>query len=336
MRQVRWARFRVTVVTLVSLLILGTLMYLLSGGGLFTSRVVIYLYVPDATGIEPGAPVRVDGIDVGRVAAIGLSGSKQPNRVIRASLKVDRAQLPSIHTDSTAQISADTLIGDKFVDIASGPGVTGIRPGGELRLKEQTDLMRTLDLVQFAEQLRQIDAAIGDIENGRNAVGQLVLSEDLYNDLRDRLTGLEKGLRRAADVSGTLGQAIYGRDLYQRIAEPLEALDHSIGLIQEGQGTAGHLLRDDAEYRNLESQMEDLRKGIAEARSGPLLASDALYADWNRKLGQWIATVDEVNSNPAFESSAAYDNLNGMAQTLRDTLRDFRQNPRKYLRLKVF
>ena len=336
MRQVSWARFRVTVVTLVSLLILGTLMYLLSGGGLFTNKVVIYLYVPDATGIEPGGPVRVDGIDVGRVAAVGLSGSKQPNRIIRVSLKVERAQLPSIHTDSTAQISADTLVGDKFVDIASGPGATGIRPGGELRLKEQTDLMRTLDLVQFAEQLRQIDAVLSDIENGRNAVGQLVLSEDLYNDLRDRLTGLEKGLRRAVDVSGTLGQAIYGRDLYQRIAEPLEALDHGIELIQEGQGTAGHLLRDEAEYRNLASQVADLRKGIAQARSGPLLASEALYTDWNRKLGQWIAAVDDVNSNPALETSAAYDNLNGMARTLRDTLRDFRQNPRKYLRLKVF
>jgi hypothetical protein len=80
----------------------------------------------------------------------------------------------------------------------------------------------------------------------------------------------------------------------------------------------------------------DLRKGIAQARSGPLLASEALYTDWNRKLGQWIAAVDDVNSNPALETSAAYDNLNGMARTLRDTLRDFRQNPRKYLRLKVF
>jgi len=336
MRQVSWARFRVTVVTLVSLLILGTLMCLLSGGGLFTNKVVIYLYVPDATGVEPGAPVRVDGIDVGRVAAVGLSGSKQLDRVIRVSLKVDSVQLPSIHTDSTAQISADTLIGDKFVDIASGSGVAPIRPGQELRLKEQADLMRTLDLAQFNEQLRQIDAVLSDIESGKNPVGQLVLSADLYNDLRDRLTGLEKGLRRAVDVSGTLGQVIYGRDVYQRIAEPLEALDHSIELIQEGQGTAGHLLRDDAEYRNLESQMADLRKGIAEVRSGPLFASGAQYTGWNRKLGQWIATVDDVNSNPAFATSVAYDNMRGMAEELRDTLRDFRQNPQKYLRLKVF
>ncbi len=336
MRQVSWARFRVTAVSLVALLILGTLMYLLSGGGLFTNKTVIYLYVPDATGVEADTPVEVDGINVGRVAAVRLSGSKQPNRAIRLSLKINRAQLPSIHTDSTAQISTDSLIGDKFVDISSGPGVTPIRAGGELQLKEQADLMHTLDLEQFAKQLRQIDAALSDIENGRNAVGKLVLTDDLYISLRDQLTGLQKGLRRAVDVSGTLGQVIYGRDLYRRIAEPLEALDHGIELIQEGQGTAGHLLRDDADYRNLESQAAELRKGIAAARSGPLFASDTLYTDWNRKLGQWIATVDNLNSDSAFATSAAYDNLNGMLEELRDAMRDFHRNPKKYMRMKVF
>jgi len=133
-----------------------------------------------------------------------------------------------------------------------------------------------------------------------------------------------------------VGQVIYGRDVYQRIAEPLEALDHSVELIQEGQGTAGHLIRDDAEYRNLEKQLADLRKSLAEVRSGPLFASDALYADWNRKLGQWIIAVDDANANPGFATSAAYDNLNGMAEELRNTLRSFRQDPQKYLRLKVF
>jgi hypothetical protein len=31
-----------------------------------------------------------------------------------------------------------------------------------------------------------------------------------------------------------------------------------------------------------------------------------------------------------------YENLNGEARELRDTLREFRQNPRKFLRLKIF
>jgi phospholipid/cholesterol/gamma-HCH transport system substrate-binding protein len=177
---------------------------------------------------------------------------------------------------------------------------------------------------------------LSDIENGRNEVGQLVLTDDLYKSLRDQLTDVEKGLRRAVAVTGSLGKVIYGRDVYQRIAEPVEALAHSLELIQEGQGTAGHLIRDDADYRDLQRQIGDLEKSVAEVKSGPMFASDALYTDWNRKLGQWIEAVDQVNANPNFATTDAYDNLNGMAEELRNTLRNFRENPQRYLRLKIF
>ncbi len=35
-------------------------------------------------------------------------------------------------------------------------------------------------------------------------------------------------------------------------------------------------------------------------------------------------------------TSAVYDNLQGMAKELQTTTKDFRENPKKYLRFKVF
>src|SRR5947207_6527469 len=58
--QVRWAKFRVTVTTLVALTILATLIILLTGGTLFQPQSEIYLFISDATGIVKGSPVRVD------------------------------------------------------------------------------------------------------------------------------------------------------------------------------------------------------------------------------------------------------------------------------------
>ena len=46
--------------------------------------------------------------------------------------------------------------------------------------------------------------------------------------------------------------------------------------------------------------------------------------------------VDEVNAMPMFSSSEMFDNLHGAAAQMRNTLKDFRENPRKYLRLKIF
>ena len=81
--QVNWAKFRASAVILAALMILGTLVYLLTGGTFLEPKAQIYLYLPDATGVAPGSPVRVDGISVGKVSLVELSGSNEPNRVVK-------------------------------------------------------------------------------------------------------------------------------------------------------------------------------------------------------------------------------------------------------------
>src|SRR5580698_2614397 len=130
-RQVNWARFRVCVVIAVALIILAELFYLLTGGTLFQQKAELYLFMPDSTGIAGGSPVRVDGIDVGKVDRVALSGSTQPNRIVRATMTVEQRWLRTIPVDSFAQLSTETLIGDKFVDVTSGASRTTIRPNGE-------------------------------------------------------------------------------------------------------------------------------------------------------------------------------------------------------------
>jgi hypothetical protein len=49
-----------------------------------------------------------------------------------------------------------------------------------------------------------------------------------------------------------------------------------------------------------------------------------------------IRQVDEFNSGPMLTTSAVYDNLQGMAHELQTTTKEFRENPQKFLRLKLF
>ena len=46
--------------------------------------------------------------------------------------------------------------------------------------------------------------------------------------------------------------------------------------------------------------------------------------------------VARFNTNPLMSSSEMYDNLNGFATQLRDSVKEFRQDPRKFLRLGPF
>ncbi|MGA2269651.1 MAG: MlaD family protein [Bryobacteraceae bacterium] len=335
-RQVRWAKFRVLTVSVAAVIILSILAYLLTGGSLLLERAPVYLYLPDATGLGPGAPVRVDGIGVGKVRSVTLSGSSEPNRVVKVTMAVERGRLASIPDDSTAQVASETVVGDKFVDVSSGTSAHYVSPGGEIAFKGSPELLKTLDLGQFQQRLKVVSALLDDIEQGRSDLGQFVQGEQMYDDLRKRFAQIQSGIRAAASTTSDVGRELHTDRLYRQISQPLLDLDGSLARLQSGQGAAGQLLRDSAQYEKLRSDAEDLRHSIADLRASEFLQSDSLYAGWNRRVSSLIESVDALNRSPAMTTSQAYDNLNGVARELQDTVRDFRQNPRKFMRLKVF
>ena len=211
-----------------------------------------------------------------------------------------------------------------------------VSAGGEIVFKGSPDLLKTLDIGQFEKQLKIVSALLDDIEQGRSDLGQFVQGEQMYNDLRKRLSQIESGIRAAASTTSAVGHELHTDQLYQQISRPLIELDRSLARLQSGQGDASQLLHDSAQYDKLRSDTEDLRRSIADLRAAELMRSDTLYADWNRGVLSLIESVDAFNRGPAMTTSQAYDNLNGFARELQDTVRDFRQNPRKFMRIKVF
>ena len=333
---VKWAKFRVLAVSLAAAAVLCTMVYLLTGGSLLEQRALIYLYIPDATGLEKGSPVRVDGIDVGKVSAVQLTGSNRPDRIVRVTLAVTRDRLASFTADSVAQLSADSLVGDQFVDVTSGTAAQAIRDGGELIYKVQPDLVKSLDLTQFTRQLRDLDAVLTDLEQGRSEFGKFFQGTEFYNDLSKRLRELNAGIREAVGTNTAVGNLLTSDQKYRKAGDLLGRLDQSLAQLESGQGDFGRLLRDSGQYDQLLASVRDLHKSVTAFGGGTLLQSEAQYAEWNRKLAGWIESVDELNTNPMVLPPAVYENLSGQARELGDTLREFRENPRKFLWLKIF
>src|SRR5664279_4188849 len=332
-RQVNWAKFRASAVIVAGLLILGTLSFLLTGGTLLEPKTQIYLFLPDATGVAPGSPVRVDGIGVGKVTLVELSGSNEPNRVVKVTMSVGRDRLSSITDDSTAETTSDTIIGDKFIDVTSGTGARHLMPGGELQFKGSGDLMQRLDIAQFQQQMHLIEILLDDIEQGRSPLGAFIMGDAIYNDLRDKIADLQRGIHVAADTTTAVGQALYTDALYRRLIEPLRQLDESLARLQSGQGTGGALLRDTQQYEQALAQVAELRRSIESLHGAEMIASDRDYNDWTRQVGAIIRQVDEFNAGEMLTTSAVYDNFDGMAKEFQAKGKEFRENPRKFLRM---
>lgn len=333
--RVQWARLRVAAVSLVSLIILATLLYLLTGATMFREEATLYLFIPDASGLATGSPVQVDGIQVGKVTGIALSGLPDPARTVKVTIAVDRGTLPAIPPDSWAQLSVQSPVGDKFVDV-TGKGTGVRRPNTEIIYREQPDVFKSLDPAQFARQLREVDALLADIESGRSRVGQFVLGTQMYNDLRKRLTQIEDDITKGAATTSAVGQALYTDVLYRRLVGGFAALDAELARLQSGQGEAGRFLRDTSQYEAARAAAADLRRAVSALGASPFFQSDQLYTDVNRGLAMMIDTVAEFNRSPMLGNPALYDNLNGWAREFSTQVQDFREHPAKYLRVKLF
>lgn len=316
--------------------IFSVLLYLLTGGTLLTPKATAFTYIPDATALTSDSPVRVNGVDVGKVKGVALSGSNEPNRVVRITMQIEEEHLRDIPVDSFVQISTDNVVGDKYVDITRGRSPATIQRNSEIVFKEQSELLKTLDIAQFEERVRTVDATLDDIEQGRSELGKFVLHDDVYKDLLRYVGDFQKSLRAVANPSNSIGSMVYTDKLYRQIQEPVAELDASLAQLQSGQSEIGRLLRDDAQYTQLRDMIADLRKTVASLQSNQFLQSDQQYADWNRMLASFLQNADEVAASPMLATSEQYESWTGMAKEMRDGLQDLRKDPKKFLRLKLF
>lgn len=325
-----WARFRVTVVAIVATAIVSVLVYLLTGGTLLTQKVTLYLYIPDATGLDSTSFVRVNGISVGKVEKVELSGSPAP-RVVRVTMKIEHDRLADIPADSTAQIAIEGNVGNQYVAVTQGTAAARIQPNGEITYRAAPELLKTLDIRQFGQQLRAMDATLADIEGGRTLLGQFVIGTEMYDSLRRSLTQLDRDFHKATDVTGQVGQFVRNDEVYRKISGPLMELDDRLARIQ-----SGSLLREDSQYVQFRDQAANLRKTLADIRTQPFLTSDEMYVSWSQELRSLTRSVDQFEATPEMRNSMTYENLSGSLHELRGTIREFREHPTKFLRLKLF
>lgn len=204
----------------------GVLLLLLVGFAGFTpwkKTDTYYVLVPDSVnGLEPGSPVELRGVRVGRVVA--FDPAPHDFAGVRVSLEIE----PGAHVTSTARafLKFKGLTGLRLIDIeqtsSSGPRVA---PGNTIPYEETTierlsersgDLLdKAVNVMQGADSLiQQIDAIAGRLEP-------------------ERLN------RAASDASAALLQfRIAGAELTRTLSETRHSLRNTL---REAEGTLKHV-----------------------------------------------------------------------------------------------
>lgn len=356
--QAKWARLKAGILAIVAMVILAILIFLITGHtNLFQSQSLIYTYMADAAALSNGAPVNLDGIPIGKVKRIALSGSKDPQRLVRIEMQIPEDQLKNIPVDSLSQISAANVLGTKYINIKSGRSSTAVKPGEEIpsvATGEIQDLVQQgfgvlnslQDTVKLVNKVVQdVDDVVGLVQSGKGSIGKLLVDDTMYKNI----LAITDEVKQLADVlnsdRGTLGKLIYDRELYDDLRKTVSKVDTVVDDLQAGQGTAGKFLKDPAVYDELHKTLVDVHQIVTDLNegkgtAGKLLKSDELHKELSDSLSKLDLMMDKINSGQGtigqlLVNPQMYDNLNGATRELHLLMQDFRANPKKFLRIKL-
>ncbi len=346
-----WAKLRVGLLAIGGIALLTSLVfYITSSQHLFESRSKIFAFLDTSGGLLKNAPVRLNGMVVGKVTEVILSGDNRPKRIIRVTLEVEDAMLANIPVDSKVTIGAENLLGAKLIAIKKGTATAHVEKGGELPSGSNAELddiqeQASATIAVMQNILTKAEGIVSQVEAGKGTIGKLLIDEELYGRFLSITKEVEKLSAALTAGKGTMGKLLSDETLYNDVRKSVARVDQVIADVQAGQGTAGKLLKDDAVYNEAKASLVEMRKLLADLNAGQgtagkLLKDDAIANQISATINRVDTMLDKVNRGEGslgqlLVNPSLYENLNGTAAEMKGLMKDFRANPRKFLRIKL-
>lgn len=199
-------------IALVAALVAGTIA---KYRGAFEDNVLVTVQ-SDRAGLTlaSGAPIKLRGVEIGRVSHVDNSPSADGK--VSIELEIDADKVDRVPADVTAQIVPPTAFGAKYVQLTppahSSDGSSGgtIEAGAVIpadRVTVEVDeafenLTKVLDVARPAEVNSALTAVAGAVEERGQLIGDLITRTDTYlQSLNPSLRTLSADLRVADDVA---------------------------------------------------------------------------------------------------------------------------------------
>jgi phospholipid/cholesterol/gamma-HCH transport system substrate-binding protein len=353
-KQLTWTELRVGLFVLAGAVLLAVVIFYVTGGGGWGPKYRLHAFLPEVDGLTIGAPVRVDGVEVGNVEQILIAVPKpgevaSKDRNIEVDLRVQGKFQSYIRSDSSAGLITEGLLGNRYVDIDRGYIGRILQNEDEIPGREEKALKevveRSADLMDSLSSItKQASAVLTDVRNGRGSLGKFMVDETAYNHLNSSLGNLDRMMADVQAGKGTLGKLVTTDEMYDRVNSVAGRVDNVLEAVQNQQGTLGKLVYDTGIHDSAKRLIDNSNALFADVRAGKgtlgkLATDDSLFVQY-RQAGENLASATaKLNSNEAtigkfFDDPKFYDNFTALAGDMRLLVGDFRKDPKKFLHVK--
>src|SRR6266478_1508982 len=314
-----------------------------------------------ADGLKKGDEVRLAGKNVGKVDSVefGAVPTSKDEKPIVVVVAVDSNEVKDrIRRDSQAVLAQQGFLGDRVIDIT--PGTKAAEPipeNGEIPSADQSGLAQVFQgasdiLTQFNTVGKQLQELMDNINQGKGTIGKLLHDDAFYVNMNRAILEFQDIGARVGKGNGTIARLLNDPKLYEDLRGATNVVQGIVSDVRAGKGTIGKLITDDQFYKqanevlaNFTATTEKLDRiaGDIEAGRGSLgkfIKDEKLHDDAQaavasiRSIGEKL-DKGEGSAGKLLHDEKLYNNLNQTTAEMVKMLYDFRQNPRKYLSIKL-
>lgn len=286
----------------------------LKGKDLFTRQQQFYAVYSEVEGLAASNPVMVNGMKVGMVHSLTLR--PEDKKILVVMHITNAVQLPK---NTKAEIFATDLLGSKGIKLVLGESTETAKDGDTL----ETAVEQSLPAMVSA-QVAPIKAKAENLLSSIDSV--LLIVRGVFNE------GTKSNLRRS----------------FESISNSLTSIEHITGSMDTVLAKEGRLkeifLSLESISANLKANNENITKIITNFSAiSDTIAQSKLsetLAHTQKTLEQTAGIMEKVNRGDGTlgqlaNNDSLYHNLNSTARDLDSFLSDFKQNPRKYLKVSL-
>jgi phospholipid/cholesterol/gamma-HCH transport system substrate-binding protein len=304
-RSLKWSELKLGAVGILAAALATALILAVGGqGGFFWQRYPLQTRFDEVGGLKPGAVVRLNGLEVGKVTRVDFAGAQ-----VEVGMEVSRSVRHLITSDSDARMGTLSLLGEPIVDLRAAATGTPLPDGAHVTSTAAGGVAALAGTA--AKSLDEAGALIHDVRAGRGPLGLLLTDATLEHELAQLVASTARLARHLESGEGTLGALARDPSAYRSLQATLASLEQVSERLQAGEGALGRLLTDEQLYEQLAGLTTRVDRIVGELEAGQ-------------------GTAGQLLSDPEL-----YRNANLAVTELRDLIADIRADPRKYLSVRV-
>lgn len=275
--------------------------------GIWKSKYTLHVRYSDVFGLLPGSPVRLSGLRVGTVKEIEFS-QIEPGR-LEVRLAIDESVKQFIRSDSKALIGTLGLLGDKTIEVSAGSDTaTVLQDGDYLQAAKSSSIEGIIAeggaaVENIREATLHAKQIIEKINNGTGSLGLFVNDPNVYFDLNKLLILTNNLTRQLESGEGSFAKFITDSTFYTEMRNLASNTNTLFDSLTNGSGTFAQLMNDPKPYEDLRSIIASWRTitdkvQAGEGSAGQLLTNDTLYQNLSRTLDRAEALLEDFRLNP--------------------------------------